>query len=76
MCIRDRAEALRKRLEPRWRYEVPDGLDLDAIPEEVLDVYELAIAPVEFAAPAGAASRRAAVPLPRRHQPRVRRLRR
>ena len=56
-----KAEALRKRLEPRWRYEVPEGLDLDAIPDDVLDVYELAIAPVEFAAPAGAASRRARV---------------
>ena len=53
-----KAEALRKRLEPRWRYEVPDGLDLDAIPEDVLAVYELAIAPVEFAAPAAAAARR------------------
>ena len=53
-----KAERLRKRLEPRWRYEVPDGLDLDDIPEDVLDVYELAIAPVEFAEQAGSASRR------------------
>jgi penicillin G amidase len=54
-------EALRERLEPRWRYEVPDGLDLDAIPEDVLDVYELAIAPVEFAPREGRAARRARV---------------
>ena len=53
-----KAEALRQRLEPRWRYEVPDGLDLDAIPDDVLDVYELAIAPVEFERAGGA--RRAA----------------
>ena len=55
------AEALRKRLEPRWRFEVPDGLDLDAIPDDVLAVYELAIAPVEFAGPAGAAAQRSRV---------------
>ena len=53
-----KAERLRKRLEPRWRYEVPAGLDLDDIPDDVLDVYELAIAPVEFAERAGSASRR------------------
>ena len=61
LVLRDfgrKAEALRKRLEPRWRYEVPVGLDLHAIPDDVLDVYELAIAPVEFEKPEGAASRR------------------
>ena len=52
------AEALRKQLEPAWRYEVPEGLDLDDIPDDVLDVYDLAIAPVEFAAPGGAARAR------------------
>ena len=52
------AEALRKRLEPAWRYEVPEGLDLDDIPDDVLDVYDLAIAPVAFAAPGGAARAR------------------
>ena len=43
------AEAMRKKLEPKWRYEIPEGLDLDDIPDDVLDVYDLAIAPVEFA---------------------------
>ena len=55
------AEALRKRLEPRWRYEIPEGLDLDVIPDDVLDVYDLAIAPVEFAERDGRAVRRARV---------------
>ena len=31
----------------------PEGLDLDDIPDDVLDVYNLAIAPVEFAARGG-----------------------
>ena len=55
------AEALRKRLEPRWRYVIPEGLDLDVIPDDVLSVYELAIAPVEFAERDGRAVRRARV---------------
>ena len=55
------AEALRKRLEPRWRYEIPEGLDLDVIPDDVLSVYDLAIAPVEFAERDGRAVRRARV---------------
>ncbi len=61
LVLRDhgrKAEALRRKLEPRWRYEVPDGLDLAAIPDDVLDVYDLAIAPVEFAAPGGEARAR------------------
>ena len=53
-----KAERLRKRLEPRWRYEVPAGLALDDIPDDVLDVYDLAIAPVEFAEKAGSSSGR------------------
>ena len=47
------AEELRRSSSRRWRYEIPDGLDLDDIPDDVLDVYDLAIAPVEFAAPGG-----------------------
>ncbi|MGI8778610.1 MAG: penicillin acylase family protein, partial [Solirubrobacteraceae bacterium] len=54
------AEALRRRLEPRWETVVPDGLDLDDIPEDVLAVYELATQPVEFA-PEQAAAGLAAV---------------
>ncbi len=61
LVLRDfgrKAERLRKQLEPHWRYEVPDGLDLDDIPDDVLDVYELAIAPVEFAEQGGQRARR------------------
>ena len=57
-AIRPRGRALRKRLEPQWRHQVPDGLDLADIPDDVLDVYELATAPVDFAEQAGSASRR------------------
>ncbi|MBA2442046.1 MAG: penicillin acylase family protein [Rubrobacter sp.] len=41
-------EDLRQRLEPDWETEVPDGLDLASIPDDVLRVYELATEPVEF----------------------------
>lgn len=42
------AEALRRRLEPAWRLKVPEGLDLELISEDVLEVYRLAKQPVEF----------------------------
>lgn len=36
-------ERVRERLSPEdWDLEVPDGLDLDAIPEDILDVFEMA----------------------------------
>jgi penicillin amidase len=41
-------DALRKRLEPAWRLEVPPGLDPCSIPDGVLDDYLLAKAPVTF----------------------------
>lgn len=41
-------EALRSHLEPEHQVSVPAGLDLAAIPDDVLKVYELAAAPVEF----------------------------
>ena len=53
-----KAERMRKKLEPKWRYEVPDGLDLDTIPDDVLDVYELAIASVEFGEVKASAAKR------------------
>ncbi|MEV6905132.1 penicillin acylase family protein [Amycolatopsis sp. NPDC051372] len=46
------AEELRRRREP-WRpLEVPDGLDLAAIPDDVLRVYDLATTAPVFAPPA------------------------
>ena len=42
-------EALRKPLEPPRDVALPEGLDLALIPADVLRVYELATAPVEFA---------------------------
>ena len=42
-------EALRKPLEPPHDVSVPEGLNLSLIPTDVLRVYELATAPVEFA---------------------------
>lgn len=41
-------EAVRERLEPDWELEVPEGLDLDVIPEDVLDVYYDATGGVSF----------------------------
>jgi penicillin amidase len=41
-------EKLRKRLEPPHEVTVPEGLDLCAIPDDVLKVYEMATAPVEL----------------------------
>ncbi len=48
------ADAFRKKLEPDVEIKTPDGLDLDAIPENVLEVYELATEQVEFGASEGA----------------------
>ncbi len=42
------ADAFRKKLEPEREIEVPEGLDLDLIPENVLEVYELATKQIEF----------------------------
>ncbi|GEL21237.1 penicillin amidase [Pseudonocardia sulfidoxydans NBRC 16205] len=45
-------EELRKVREPFVPLTVPEGLDLDAIPDDVLDVYELATSAPDFADPA------------------------
>ncbi|MBN9113660.1 MAG: penicillin acylase family protein [Pseudonocardia sp.] len=45
-------EELRKVREPYVPLTVPDGLDLDAIPDDVLDVYELATTYPDFDDPA------------------------
>ena len=46
---------LANRLQPDWETKVPDGLDPCLIPEDVLDTYYLAKAPVRFDQPAMAA---------------------
>jgi penicillin amidase len=43
-------DLLRRRLEPAWTPQVPDGLNLAEIPEAVLRVYNLARDPVTFTA--------------------------
>ena len=48
---------LTKVLEPDWTVEVPEGLDPCSIPENVLDDYMLATAPVDFAAVTQAATK-------------------
>ena len=42
------ADALRAPLSPDWKTTIPEGLDLDAIPEDVLGVYRLATRGVSF----------------------------
>lgn len=44
----EKVEATRQRLEPEWEITVPEGLDLSDISDDVLEVYELATAPVAF----------------------------
>src|SRR5699024_5877971 len=39
---------IRQRLEPHCKIEVPEGLDLQDIPEDVLDIYSLAKQEVYF----------------------------
>jgi len=46
--------SLHKRLEPAWDVIVPEGIDLCAVPHEVLDVYLLAKAPVLYSNPTNA----------------------
>jgi penicillin amidase len=51
LALRDfgpEVEALRKPLQPPLKVTVPEGLYLSLIPADVLQVYELATAPVEF----------------------------
>ncbi|MEO2178015.1 MAG: penicillin acylase family protein [bacterium] len=43
-----RIDAMRKKLEPDWQTKVPEGLDPCDIPNDVLKLYSLAKAPVDF----------------------------
>jgi penicillin G amidase len=47
-------DELHKRLEPAWNVIVPEGVDLCAIPPNVLDVYLLAKAPISYRHPSDA----------------------
>ncbi len=47
-------EELRRAREPWAPLRIPDGLDLDAIPDDVLDVYRLATTPVVYGAESAA----------------------
>lgn len=42
------ADAIRSPLSPEWQTTIPEGLDLDVIPDDVLDVYQLATRGVSF----------------------------
>ncbi len=42
------ADYFRKKLEPDAEIKIPDGIGLDLIPENVLEVYELATGQIEF----------------------------
>ncbi|KAB2336847.1 penicillin acylase family protein [Cytobacillus depressus] len=44
----EEAESIRQRLEPDWKINIPKGLDLFDIPEDVLDTYNLATKEVYF----------------------------
>ncbi|MEU6293559.1 penicillin acylase family protein [Streptomyces erythrochromogenes] len=46
-----RVEDLRRVREPARALRVPEGLDLSSVPDDVLAVYRLATAPVDFGAP-------------------------
>ncbi|WP_272030033.1 penicillin acylase family protein [Oceanobacillus kimchii] len=41
-------ESVRKKLQPDWETEIPEGLDLEDISEDVLDTYQLATSGVNF----------------------------
>lgn len=41
-------DSLRKKLEPPWKTKIPEGLDPCKIPQDVLRLYSLAKAPVDF----------------------------
>lgn len=44
----EEAESIRKKLEPDWEVNIPKGLDLFDIPEDVLNTYDLATKGVYF----------------------------
>ena len=47
----DDVEALRRVMEPAHDLTIPDGLDLSLLPDDVLEVYNLATTPPVFASP-------------------------
>ncbi len=53
------ADAARQHLSPAWTPQVPNGLDLCEVPDGVLELYELAKAPVDFADPRSTVARAA-----------------
>lgn len=66
LIIRDygaAAEALRRVMEPAHEIEIPDGLDLSLVPDDVLAVYDLATTPPPFPEPVnGKAGRTGVLP--------------
>jgi len=57
-------EALRRYREPQRALTIPDGLDLAALPEDVLRLYDLAVTPPDFAGLATALTPQAQQPAP------------
>src|SRR3712207_8310531 len=49
LSLHDALPIFRRPLEPPHEVAIPEGLDLSLIPEDVLEVYELATGPVELA---------------------------
>jgi len=53
--------SLHKQLEPAWNVTVPEGIDLCAVPRQVLDVYLLAKAPISYSSPTNAVAQARAI---------------
>ena len=58
------ADALRAPLSPVWKTTIPEGLDIDAIPEDVLRVYRLATRGVSFTPESLSMAATGSAPLP------------
>ena len=58
------ADALRAPLSPEWKTTIPEGLDIDAIPEDVLSVYRLATRGVRFTPESLSMAANGSAPLP------------
>ena len=58
------ADALRAPLSPVWKTTIPEGLDIDAIPEDVLRVYRLATRGVSFTPESLSMATTGSAPLP------------
>ena len=63
------ADALRAPLSPEWKTTIPEGLDIDAIPEDVLGVYRLATRDVSFTPESLSMATNGSGPLPDRLVP-------